>query len=184
MGPAGPARPGGEAEGGGSPHSAGSVIRPAVQGEAEALRDVVHAAYAHYVPRIGKPPGPMLDDYALRIANGQAWVLEDAGRIIGVLVLEDQSDSLLLDNIAVRPECQGGGHGRALMAFTEAEARRRGWHQIRLYTHVLMTENQALYRRLGYVETGRVAEKGFDRVYMERNLSHEVGEVDSAEHRG
>src|SRR6202041_1219335 len=96
MGPAGPARPRGEAEGGGSPHSAGRVIRPAVQGEAEALRDVVHAAYAHYVPRIGKPPGPMLDDYALRIANGQAWVLEDAGRIIGVLVLEDQSDSLLL----------------------------------------------------------------------------------------
>jgi ribosomal protein S18 acetylase RimI-like enzyme len=147
------------------------MIRPAVPGEANALRDVVHAAYAHYITRIGKPPGPMLDDYTARIFNGQAWVLEDAGRIIGVLVLEETADSFLLDNIAVRPECQGAGHGRALMAFAEVEARRRGWHEIRLYTHVLMTENQALYRRLGYVETGRVTEKGFDRVYMRRTLS-------------
>jgi len=131
----------------------------------------VHAAYAHYVARIGKPPGPMLDDYAARIAHGQAWVLEEAGRILGMLVLEAQTDGFLLDNIAVRPECQGGGHGRTLMAFAETEARRRGWREIRLYTHVLMTENQALYQRLGYVETGRVTEKGFERVYMAKQLT-------------
>jgi ribosomal protein S18 acetylase RimI-like enzyme len=147
------------------------MIRRAVAGEADVLRDVVHAAYAPYVARIGKPPGPMLDDYARRIADGQAWVLEDAGRIVGILVLEEQADAFLLDNIAVRPECQGSGHGRALMAFAEVEAMRRGWQEIRLYTHVLMTENQALYRRLGYVETGRVTEKGFDRVYMQLTLS-------------
>ena len=147
------------------------MIRPAVAGEAAVLRDVVHAAYSHYVARIGKPPGPMLDDYAARIADGQAWVLEDAGRIVGVLVLEEQADSFLLDNIAVRPECQGSGHGRTLMAFAEAEAQRRGWREIVLYTHALMTENQALYRRLGYVETGRVTEKGFDRVYMSKVIA-------------
>lgn len=146
------------------------MIRPAHEGEAAAVRDVVHAAYAHYVTRIGKPPGPMLDDYAARIANGQVWVLEDASGIPGVLVLDAQADALLLDNVAVRPECQGAGHGRALMAFAEAEARHRGFAQIRLYTHVLMTENQALYRRLGYVETGRATEKGFDRVYMAKAL--------------
>ena len=147
------------------------MIRPAHEGEAGAVRDVVHAAYTHYVARIGKPPGPMLDDYAARIANGQAWVLEDSDRIVGVLVLEAQAEALLLDNIAVRPECQGAGHGRTLMAFAEAEARRRGFTRIRLYTHVLMTENQALYRRLGYAEIGRVTEKGFDRIYMQLNLS-------------
>jgi ribosomal protein S18 acetylase RimI-like enzyme len=149
------------------------MIRPAGANEAEVLREVVHAAYAHYVARIGKPPGPMLGDYARRIADGQAWVLEDAGRIVGVLVLEEQAGALLLDNIAVRPECQGSGHGRTLMAFAEAEALRRGFTEIELYTHALMTENQALYRRLGYVETARVTEKGFDRVYMRLNLSRE-----------
>jgi ribosomal protein S18 acetylase RimI-like enzyme len=146
------------------------MIRPARDNEADAVRDVVHAAYQHYIARIGKPPGPMLDDYAQRIADGQVWVLEDTGRIAGILVLEQSPTSLLLDNIAVRPEYQGRGIGRALLEFAEAEARRRGFRAIELYTHVLMTENIALYSRIGYVETRRVTEKGFDRVYMTKQL--------------
>ena len=38
--------------------------------------------------------------------------------------------------------------------------------EIHLYTHALMTENIALYRRIGFVETQRVSEKGYERVYM------------------
>lgn len=146
------------------------MIRPAHPDDAAAVRDIVHAAYAHYVPRIGKPPGPMLDDYAHRIADGQIWVLEDAGRIVGMVVLEHGPDGFLLDNIAVPPECQGKGHGRVLIDFAEAEARRRGYREIRLYTHVLMTENIALYRRIGFIETHRVSEHGYDRVYMTKQL--------------
>lgn len=146
------------------------MIRRARPGEVDTVRDVVHAAYHHYIARIGKPPGPMLDDYAQRFADDQAWVLEDGGRIVGVLVLEATEDSFLLDNIAVLPEYQGKGHGRILMEFAEAEARRCGYHDIRLYTHVLMTENIALYQRVGYVETHRISEKGFDRVYMTKRL--------------
>ena len=146
------------------------MIRPAHPDDTEAVRDVVHTAYAHYVPRIGKPPGPMLDDYAQRIAAAQTWVLDDAGRIVGILVLEEGADGFLLDNIAVLPECQGKGFGRAMIVAAEAEARRRGYREIRLYTHVLMTENIALYRRGGFVETHRISEKGYDRVYMTKRL--------------
>src|SRR5271166_3294580 len=146
------------------------MIRRALEGEAETVHRVVHAAYTHYIDRIGKPPGPMLDDYAQRIADGQTWVLEDAGRIAGILVLEEGADGFLLDNIAVLPEYQGKGLGRTLIEFAEAEARRRGYREIRLYTHVLMTENIALYRRVGFVETHRVSEKGYDRVYMAKQL--------------
>ena len=64
------------------------MIRIALSQEAAVVRDVVHAAYAHYIDRIGKPPGPMQDDYAQRIADRQVWVLEDAGDIAGILVLE------------------------------------------------------------------------------------------------
>jgi len=147
------------------------MIRAAQPEEADTIRDIVHAAYRHYIARIGKPPGPMLDDYARRVANDQAWVLEEAGHIIGVLVLEQTDEGFLLDNIAVAPRVQGGGYGRTLIAFAEAEARRRGYGELRLYTHALMTENQALYKRLGFVETGRVTEKGFDRVYMTKRLA-------------
>lgn len=147
------------------------MIRRARPEEADTIRDIVHAAYRDYIPRIGKPPGPMLDDYARRVADGEAWVLEDANRIIGILVLEQADGGFLLDNIAIAPDAQGAGYGRMLIAFAEAEGRRRGYSEIHLYTHALMTENQALYRRLGFVETGRATEKGFDRVYMTKRLA-------------
>ncbi|MDR3535245.1 MAG: GNAT family N-acetyltransferase [Acetobacteraceae bacterium] len=147
------------------------MIRLARPDEAATLRAIVHDAYRHYVPRIGKPPGPMQDDYAARIAAGQAWVREDGGRIMGLLVLEERDDAYLLDNIAVRREGQGRGYGRELLRFAEDAARAAGFQAIVLYTHVLMVENQVLYRRLGYVETGRVTEKGFERVYMRKALA-------------
>ena len=151
--------------------ASGPIIRIANADDAAALHAIVDAAYRSYIPRIGQSPGPMLDDYAKRIADRQVWVLEGAGGIIGILVLEDTPDGLLLDNIAVAPNQQGKGHGRTLLEFAEAEAMRRGWNEIRLYTNALMTENIALYRRIGYVETSRVTEKGFDRVYMVKRLA-------------
>lgn len=144
--------------------------RLARPGEADALRELVTGAYTRYLARMGKPPGPMLDDYARRIADGQAWVLEDDGALAGLIVLEDDGDALLLDNVAVSPSAQGKGYGRTLIAFAEEEARRRGHAELRLYTNVLMTENIALYKRLGFRETGRVSEKGFERLYMAKAL--------------
>jgi len=135
------------------------------------VREIVDAAYRSYIPRIGKKPGPMLDDYSKRIADGQVWVLSDCVLTAGILVLEKIPDALLLDNIAIVPGQQGKGRGRLLLEFAEQEAKRRGFKEIRLYTHALMTENIALYGRIGYVETGRVTEKGFDRVYMAKRLT-------------
>jgi ribosomal protein S18 acetylase RimI-like enzyme len=146
------------------------MIRIARHHDAPVVRDVVDAAYTHYIARIGKPPGPMLDDYGRRIADGQTWVIEDAGRIVGVVVLEETQAGFVLDNVAVLPGCQGRGHGRALVAFAEAEARRRGYDAVHLYTHALMIENIGFYHRLGFIETHRVSEKGYDRVYMTKHL--------------
>jgi N-acetylglutamate synthase-like GNAT family acetyltransferase len=146
------------------------MIRKARANEADAVRDVVSAAYERYVAVIGTAPGPMLDDYAARIAADQVWVLEDAGEIAGVLVLEDGPDCFLLDNIAIWPDRQGQGFGRSLLDFSEAEAARAGWDTITLYTNALMVENIAIYTARGYVERERRTEKGFDRVYMEKRL--------------
>jgi GNAT superfamily N-acetyltransferase len=106
----------------------------------------------------------MLDDHGQRVTDGQAWVLEDEGAPAGVLILEEADGTLLLDNFAVSPAAQGRGHGRALIAFAELEARHRGHADLRLYTNVLVTENLALYGRLGFRETGCVTEKGYERV--------------------
>jgi ribosomal protein S18 acetylase RimI-like enzyme len=62
------------------------------------------------------------------------------------------------------------GLGRRLLAFAEREAQRRGYPEIRLYTHRLMTENQRLYASIGYEETGRGEEAGYERVFMRKRL--------------
>ena len=147
------------------------AIRPARTDEAEAIQALVAEAYAMYLPRLGKPAGPVLDDYAAIIAAGQAWALDVDGRLAGALVLIEQADHLLLDNVALLPAHHGQGLGRRLVAFAEAEARRRGHGDIRLYTNEVMTENVRLYSRLGFVETHRVEEKGYKRIYMRKPLS-------------
>jgi GNAT superfamily N-acetyltransferase len=144
--------------------------RRARPGEAAALRDLVRAAYAEWVPLIGREPGPMTDDYAARIAAGEAWVVEADGGLAAAIVLEDGDGALLLDNIAIAPSARGRGLFRDLMGFAEAEARRRGHPCIRLYTHERMARNVALYLAQGYVETHRAEQDGFARVFMEKPL--------------
>jgi ribosomal protein S18 acetylase RimI-like enzyme len=85
-------------------------------------------------------------------------------------VLRPQIDHLLLDNIAVLPDSQRMGLGRQLISFAETEARRLGFSEVRLYTHQKMTENIALYTRLGFIEIGRGHESGYDRVFMTKRL--------------
>ena len=134
------------------------------------MRALVRAAYAHYVPLLGREPAPMVDDYAARIAAGQAWLLEEDEQLIGALVLEDSDAGLLLDNIAVAQTARGKGHGRAMMAFAEAETRRRGHARLWLYTNEKMVGNIALYTSLGFRETHRETQAGFSRVFMEKHL--------------
>ena len=146
-------------------------IRLATPEDVPAVARLVREAYAPYVARIGREPGPMGDDYAGLVAAGRVRVSEDAARgLCGVLVLVPQEDAMLLDNIAVAPGAQGLGVGRQLLTEAEAVARTAGFERMRLYTHEKMVENFALYTRIGYRETHRVSEKGFDRVYMEKPL--------------
>ena len=145
-------------------------IRAATAADVAAIVEIVDHAYRHYIARMGKPPGPMLDDYAARVLEGAVSVLEEGAAIAGIIVLLPTTNYLLLDNVAVSPARQGLGLGRRLLAFAEAEALRRGYHEIRLYTHQTMVENQRLYASIGYEETGRGTEAGYDRVFMRKQL--------------
>ena len=146
------------------------TLRAATPDDLPAIREIVERAYGPYIERMGKPPGPMLDDYAKRIQANQVRVADVEGRVGGLLVLIDQPDHLLLDNIAVHPEAQGQGLGRQMMDFAEAEAVRRGFSELRLYTHESMTENIMLYGKLGWEETGRALQAGFERVFMRKKV--------------
>ncbi|PZU19374.1 MAG: GNAT family N-acetyltransferase [Shinella sp.] len=147
------------------------VIEKANPEDQAAVEAIVMAAYAHYIDRNGLTPGPMKDDYAALIAAGHVNVLRDETGVAGVLVLIPEEDCLLLDNVAVSPTAQGKGYGRILLDYVESIARAMGFARIRLYTQVIMTENQAIYAKRGYIETHRAVEKGLHRVFMEKVLA-------------
>src|ERR1700730_7238345 len=82
-------------------------IRPAIAADVPAIAKIVDHAYRHYIARMGKPPGPMLEDYAARVSGGAVWVLEEGAVIAAIIVLLPGVNHLLLDNIAVSPNHQG-----------------------------------------------------------------------------
>jgi ribosomal protein S18 acetylase RimI-like enzyme len=146
-------------------------FRSAIGADASNVAALVNAAYGHYEERIGMLPRPMTDDYAEVIANHQVTVAESHGTIVGVIVLTVDDEGFLIDNVAVDPSQRGRGLGKSLLEFAEAEARRAGFDSIYLYTHEKMTENVALYSRIGYVEYDRRSQGEFSLVYMRKHLT-------------
>ena len=145
-------------------------IRKAVPADVPQIRAIARAAYAKYVPRIGQEPMPMVADFELYVGRGQTVVIEADGAIRGVMIAWPEAETYLIDNLAVDPAAQGQGLGRRLIDHAISEARRLGLSALRLYTNAAMTENQALYRHVGFVETHRAVEYGFNRVYMRWDL--------------
>jgi GNAT superfamily N-acetyltransferase len=145
-------------------------FRSAIGADVGQVTALVNAAYGHYVERIGRMPRPMTDNYAEVIGNYRVTVAESQGTIVGVIVLTVNDEGFLIDNVAVDPAHRGKGLGKALLAFAEAKARRAGFDSIYLYTHEKMTENLALYSRIGYVEYERRSQGEFSLVYMRKQL--------------
>jgi N-acetylglutamate synthase-like GNAT family acetyltransferase len=154
-----------------APHQPGGYsLRRATRSDVPSVAALVDAAYGHYVERLGMQPRPVTDDYAAVIRDHQVTVAEHDGAIVGVVVLTVTEEGFLVDNVAVHPSRRGTGLGRALLQFAEAEARRAGFDAIHLYTHEQMTENLALYSRIGYLEYDRRSQGAFSLVYMRKQL--------------
>jgi GNAT superfamily N-acetyltransferase len=145
------------------------ILRRARAGDVPAMHDIVERAYGGYVERIGRRPAPMDDDYAERIRTARVFVADDDG-VVGLIVLVGTRDHVLIENVAVHPDRQRAGIGRALLSLAEDYAAELGLGRLRLYTNVVMVENIRLYTRLGYEEDGRHISNSFERVYMSKRL--------------
>ena len=73
--------------------------------------------------------------------------------------------------MAVCPHLHGRRIGRQLLQLAEAEAVRQGFDSIYLYTNERMSEDQALYGKIGYVEYDRRVIDGYRRVFLRKRLS-------------
>jgi predicted N-acetyltransferase YhbS len=146
-------------------------IRPAKPDDAPGIAACVCEAYVHYIERIGRQPGPMLEDYAEVIQQFQVHVATAGGNVVGAIVLKTTDEGFYVDNLSVRPSVKGKGIGRSLLRLAETEARRQDYGSIFLATHELMIENRALYSRLGYAEYDHRVVNGFPRVFFRKTLT-------------
>jgi GNAT superfamily N-acetyltransferase len=127
-------------------------LRIALPHEGAALRDLARAAYAKWVPVLGREPRPMQADYEAAIKTFRFDVIEVDGRIAASIQTEPRDGHFWVESVAVAPELQGQGVGRRLLAHAEALARAAGFSEMRLLTNGKMVDNRRLYARVGYIE--------------------------------
>ena len=102
-------------------------VRPAVSDDAPSITATVCAAHLPYIERIGKQPGPMLQDYAATLSDYQAHVAIQDNMVVGAILVKITDEGFYVDNVAVRPAVKGLGVGRQLLELAESEARRQGF---------------------------------------------------------
>ena len=130
------------------------AIRQADLADLAAVQQISAEAYIAYMAVIGVVPKPATEDYRPRITRGEVWVLEIGQNPVGLIILQQEPDYLLVYSIAVRPAQQGRGHARKLLQFAELRAAARGIGELRLHTNTRMQRNIALYRHCGFTEIG------------------------------
>lgn len=145
-------------------------FRSAKPEDAAMIRDVVRAAYARWVPVIGREPRPMAVDYDQAVREHWIDVVSIGPRIVGLIQMMLREDHLWIENVAVRPEDQGRGLGRQLLAHAERRAIEAGCTETRLLTNAAFEANVALYERTGYVIVKREPFMGGTTVYMSKSL--------------
>jgi ribosomal protein S18 acetylase RimI-like enzyme len=150
------------------------TLRRAGAADAATVRAVTRAAYAKWIPLIGREPKPMQADYDRAVREHRVDLALLEGDVVGLIETIDQPDHLLIENVAVAPSSQGRGLGRHLMAHAEQVAAERGHDEIRLYTNARFEVNVALYQRLGYridrLEEGPLGVT----VYMSKTLTYQT----------
>ena len=148
-------------------------IEKAVLNDVDAIKACARSAYEKYVERIGREPAPMIADFEHAIKTQHVYVARSQNYpmvIIGYVVFYKHLDHLQLENVAVHPNAQNMGVGGKLIAFVENYCHTASLNAIELYTNEKMTENISLYPKLGYQETDRRQEDGFNRVYFRKEI--------------
>jgi GNAT superfamily N-acetyltransferase len=146
-------------------------VRPATALDAPIIRDIVRAAYAKWVPLIGREPLPMRADYGRAVREHQIDLVCEDGAPVALIETIRSPDNLFIENVAVLPERQGRGIGRMLLAHAERKAALAGLSEIRLLTNAAFEANVQLYLAAGYRVSRREPFMGGQTVHMSKTLA-------------
>jgi len=146
------------------------MVRSATTEDLPNIKHCAKLAYQKYIERMQREPAPMHADFAKLIDRNAVAVATSGHKFAGFVVFYKRDNHTHLENVAVQPELAGQGIGRILITHVEQQAIKHGITRIELYTNEVMHENFGLYKHLGYTETDRREEDGFNRVFYSKKL--------------
>lgn len=141
--------------------AAGITISRASEQDAGEVLTVQRAAFvseALIYGTVDMPPlTQTLEEVAAELRAEVGWIARDGCRLVGALRCTEAEDLLLIGRIAIAPDMQGSGIGRALLETAEQHATAS---EAELFTGSLSEANLRLYEACGYRETERVDQGG------------------------
>ena len=143
-------------------------FRRAVAEDHEIIIAIAQKAYEKYVERMGKEPAPMRPVIQ---KEDVVFVYEYNKQVIAFAILVKINDQIILDSIAVDPPHQKKGIGNNFIKFIEEYLMEQKVNKYQLYTNEKMFENIDWYQKIGFKIFKKVSEKGFNRIYFEKQLS-------------
>lgn len=146
------------------------TLKRAGSGDAEMVRSLTRAAYAKWVPVIGREPLPMTANYEQAVQEHLIDLLYSSNHLAGLIETIPCAVHLLIENVAVSPDSQGYGYGRMLMEHAENLARSLGLGTLKLYTNKMFAENIMFYQQLDYLIDREEPFRGGSTVYMSKHL--------------
>lgn len=130
------------------------------------LLTLITGAFA-YMDGVVDPPssacGLTSQSLAEKASVETCFVAMRGDELAGCVFIDERDEHFYIGKLAIAPDCQGRGLGRALMTAVEQHALSRGKQQLELQTRVELTGNQAAFATLGFRETGRTAHPGYSR---------------------
>lgn len=129
-----------------------------------ALLSLIQTEFAFMDGRID-PPSSMHaltpETIADQARTGEVWVLGHPP--VACVFLTPKPQALYVGKLAVAASHRRKGHASTLISFAETRARAMHLPALELQTRVELTENQATFRALGFLEVARTAHPGYDR---------------------
>ena len=147
-----------------------STIRQANPDDFDSIKECIDSAFNKYISILGRKPSSMHTDFNPLIREGQVFVIDLEDQIVAVMVMIKETDHIQIRSVAVNPSFQKQGFGKKLFDFAKSEARNAGLSEIRLYTSASLPQLINYWSKLGFKETERKVEGGYQRVFMSKLL--------------
>lgn len=128
------------------------------------LLALVQTAFEGMEGRID-PPSSMhaltAESIAGQARSGEVWVIGVPP--VACIFLTPRPGALYLGKLAVAATERGKGHARQLVDVAALRAKSLGLPMLELQSRIELVENHAIFRKMGFVQTGETAHPGFDR---------------------